>query len=294
MACGTWRQPGRRSCGPRPDLHRAYARLHQNGQLRSISVTSQWSHSLGGVRWGIARKKRNGSNASGASNGPSGGPQSASVSRGSAAPPPPRQRSRPRYRQQRKSSSKRGLWIGGAVVVGIVLLAGIVLQSGSGGGGNFQMTAYNGANQLGGSTVMFDDVKLLAAGKPIVLNLWGGSCPPCRAEMPGFQRAYDRNSDDFLMVGLDVGPFFGLGTRNSAVQLLTDLQITYPTAFATSRDPVGRFGANALPSTFFFDKDGNLDSKKIGFINEQDFEQRLRDLIDEPVASAGVGGGHNG
>jgi thiol-disulfide isomerase/thioredoxin len=183
--------------------------------------------------------------------------------------------------------------MGSAVVVGIVLLAGIVLQSG-GGGGNFQLTAYSGANQLGGSTVMFDDVKRLATGKPIVLNLWGGSCPPCRAETPGFQRAYDRNSDDFLMIGLDVGPFFGLGTRNSAVQLLNDLQITYPTAFATSRDPVAQFGANALPSTFFFDKDGNLDSKEIGFINERDCEQRLRELIDEPVASAGVGGGHNG
>jgi hypothetical protein len=55
--------------------------------------------------------------------------------------------------------------------------------------------------------------------------------------MPGFQAVYERNADDFVMVGLDVGPFFGLGTRNSALQLLSDLGITYPAANAVSRDP---------------------------------------------------------
>jgi thiol-disulfide isomerase/thioredoxin len=90
------------------------------------------------------------------------------------------------------------------------------------------MTAYQGVEQLGGADVDFDTVKANAAGKPLVLNLWGGSCPPCREEMPGFQAACERNADDFLMVGVEVGPFFGLGTRSSALQLLGDLGITYP------------------------------------------------------------------
>lgn len=53
----------------------------------------------------------------------------------------------------------------------------------------------------------------------------------------GFQAVYERNADDFVMVSLDVGPFFSLGTRNSALQLLSDLGITYPAAYAVSRDP---------------------------------------------------------
>ena len=150
------------------------------------------------------------------------------------------------------------------------------------------MTAYQGSTRLGGSTVEFDDVKLLSAGKPIVLNFWGGSCPPCRAEMPGFQRAYERNADDFMMIGLDVGPFFGLGTRGSAIQLLEELGITYPAAFATSRAPVSEFGANALPSTFFFDKNGELVEKRIGFIPENEFEATLARLIAEPFAGAKI------
>ena len=194
---------------------------------------------------------------------------------------------RPRYRQQRRqSSSKIGLWIGGGVAATILVIVGLVIGSGSGGGGNFEMTAYQGADRLGGSTVDFDEVKLAANGKPIVLNFWGGSCPPCRAEMPGFQQAYERNSNDFMMVGLDVGPFFGLGTQNSALQLLRDLEISYPAAYATSRAPISQFRATALPSTFFFDGDGNLVSSVVGFMYETEFERRLQDLIGVPAADA--------
>ena len=167
------------------------------------------------------------------------------------------------------------------------MVVAITVQNGTG-GGNFQMTAYQGAVQLGGTTVEFDDVKALSQGKPIVLNFWGGSCPPCRAEMPGFQRAYERNADDFLMVGLDVGPFFGLGTRSSALRLLDELGVTYPAAFATSRDPIADFGANALPSTFFFDKNGELVDSRIGFIPENEFEAMLTRLIAEPFAAAKI------
>jgi thiol-disulfide isomerase/thioredoxin len=164
-----------------------------------------------------------------------------------------------------------------------------VLQGGAADGGNFEMTAYQGAAKLGGTNVSFDDAKIAAAGKPIVLNFWGGTCPPCRAEMPGFQRAYERNQDDFLMIGLDVGPFFGLGTRNSALSLLEELGITYPAAFATSREPITQFGAVALPSTFFFDGNGNLVASRIGFMDEAEFEGRLRSLIGEPAAGTAPG-----
>lgn len=165
-------------------------------------------------------------------------------------------------------------------------LVALTVQS-SGGGGNFEITAYQGAEKLGGSTIEFDQVKLKAKaeGKPIVLNFWGGSCPPCRAEMPGFQRAYERNADSFIMIGLDVGPFFGLGTRASALSLLDDLGITYPAAFALSRDPIAQFGANSLPSTFFFDAQGTLVTQVIGFISEQRFESELREVLATPIAA---------
>jgi thiol-disulfide isomerase/thioredoxin len=170
-------------------------------------------------------------------------------------------------------------------VVAIVVLAGFVLRTGATGRGGFEMTAYQGASEFGGSAVVFNEVKALATGKPIVLNFWGGTCPPCEAEMPGFQRIYERHQDDFLMIGLDGGPFMGLGTRNSALQLLDDLGITYPAAFATSREPIVNFGATGLPTTFFFDADGELVDQR-SFMNEQTFESILTGLIGATAVGA--------
>jgi thiol-disulfide isomerase/thioredoxin len=169
----------------------------------------------------------------------------------------------------------------------VALVAFTVQTGGTTGGGNFDLTAYQGSASIGGTNVDFDQVKLASTGKPIVLNFWGGSCPPCRAEMPGFQRVHDRLGDDFLMLGLDVGPFFGLGTRASAFQLLDELRITYPIAAANSRTPIQQYGATALPSTFFFDGDGNLVDQSVGFINEQALEAKVLDLIGRTTASTG-------
>jgi len=50
---------------------------------------------------------------------------------------------------------------------------------------------------------------ILPQGKPVVLNFWGGSCPPCRAEMPDFQAALIEFGENAIFLGLDVGPFTG-------------------------------------------------------------------------------------
>ena len=163
-------------------------------------------------------------------------------------------------------------------------MVGFAVQR-SAGGGDFKMTAYQGGEQLGGTTVAFSDVKESAAGKPIVLNFWGGTCPPCRAEMPGFQRVYERHADEILMLGVDIGPFLGLGTRSSAMRLLDELGITYPTAYAVDRDPVGQFQITGLPATYFFDGNGNLLGSAGGFIDERALENRVRDLIGTSAAS---------
>ena len=72
------------------------------------------------------------------------------------------------------------------------------------------------------------------------------------------------------------------------MSLLNQLRITYPAAFANSSDPISQYGVTALPSTFFFDGEGNLVNQRIGFIDEQTFEEILSNLIDTP--NAGVGG----
>ena len=53
-------------------------------------------------------------------------------------------------------------------------------------------------------------------GKPIVLNFWASWCPPCKAEMPDFEAAYQKYGDDvvFLMVNLTDGRRETVDTAN--------------------------------------------------------------------------------
>ena len=129
---------------------------------------------------------------------------------------------------------------------------------------------------LGASDLNFAD--LLDQGKPVVLNFWGGSCPPCRFEMPDLQRTYEAHRDDITLVGLDVGIQFGLGTRLSALALLDELDITYPAGAPVDDSPIEGFGVTGLPTTVFFDSQGKAVRVWEGVITAPQLESIISDL----------------
>lgn len=144
-------------------------------------------------------------------------------------------------------------------------------------GRSFPIVAYRGADTLGAETLDFG--RLLGRGTPVVLNFWAGQCPPCRAEMPAFQKVYERYADEFLLVGVDIGPFIGLGTRESAIALLDELDIRYPTAYALDAGAVRDNQILSMPTTIFYDGAGAEVARHAGLLTEQAFEARVRELI---------------
>ena len=192
-----------------------------------------------------------------------------------------RRNASPQRRQQPKNYTP---WFiaGGAAIV-IVLVAAIVFQvlSGAGASANFEFSVYQGEEHFGGAeNVNFTE--LLDDGKPIVLNFWAGDCPPCRAEMPAFERVWAENKEEVLFIGLDVGVFTGLGTEDSGRALLNELGITYPAGAPPNRTPVVNYTVRSMPTTIFFGADGQIMDRADGAINEA----RLSSIVDRLLEGA--------
>ena len=88
-------------------------------------------------------------------------------------------------------------------------------------------------------------------GHPVVVNVWGSWCTPCREEFPIFQR-----------VAVETGKtvaFLGVGRQDSeqgAGGFLRDNPLTYPTYMDFDGTKSSELGAVATPSTIFYTPDG--------------------------------------
>jgi len=111
------------------------------------------------------------------------------------------------------------------------------------------------------------DLHSLIGSKPIVLNFWAGLCPPCRAEMPDLQEFNQEYKDQALLLGIDLGQFFGLGNLEDAKNLLKELEVTYPAGSTADSDLVKNYKVLAMPTTIFINTDGTIVNKWTGALN---------------------------
>ena len=145
--------------------------------------------------------------------------------------------------------------------------------------GDFEILAYQTGGGLTGERMQFSAV--LDDGKPVVLNFWAGLCPPCRAEMPEFQEVYDEYRDRILLLGIDLGPFTGLGSTDQGRALLAELGVSYPAGTTEDADVVARFQVLGMPTTLFVTPDGGITAKWTGILTKE----KLIEHIDELLAA---------
>lgn len=142
---------------------------------------------------------------------------------------------------------------------------------------DFEFSAYQGAEKLGGETVRFSEI--LNLGRPVVLNFWAGLCPPCRLEMPDFQEVYEQFDGQFILVGVDVGPFTALGSREDGRALLEHLGVSYPAG--TTFDPavLQDYSVLGMPSTAFITPQGEIVSTWTGLLTKAKMTELVEELL---------------
>ncbi len=108
-------------------------------------------------------------------------------------------------------------------------------------------------------------------GKPIVLNFWASWCPPCKAEMPHFEKAFKENSDvHFLMVNVTA-----IDSMVDAKSFVENGGYTFPVLFDINDDASNAYGVTSYPRTFFIDKNGNVVSYAVGMLSEQSLNNAI-------------------
>lgn len=116
------------------------------------------------------------------------------------------------------------------------------------------------------------------AGKPVVLNFWASWCPPCKGEMPEFQKLYDELKDEVHFVMVDMVDD-AQETVESGSKFIKDNGYTFPVYYDTDYDAAITYQARSLPMTFFIDEEGNFITGHMGMITGEILKERVNELI---------------
>ena len=121
------------------------------------------------------------------------------------------------------------------------------------------------------------------AGKVLIVDVWGTWCPPCRMEVPHFVALQKTFADAGLAI-------VGLNRENApspeqAVKLVQDFRkdngMNYRCALVAedTLSQVPEF--RGFPTTMFFDRNGEVRAKVVGYQDYEKLEIMVRKLLDE-------------
>ncbi|MBR2047755.1 MAG: TlpA family protein disulfide reductase [Oscillospiraceae bacterium] len=117
-------------------------------------------------------------------------------------------------------------------------------------------------------------------GKPVLLNFWSSNCPPCKAEMPLLQKAWETYGDQiqFMIVNLTDGYN---DTFASAMKVIEENQYTFPVFFDTDSQGAIAYSIYSIPMTFFIDENGGIVGEHLGMLNEQTLESGIQSILPD-------------
>ncbi|WP_456417388.1 TlpA family protein disulfide reductase [Thiolapillus sp.] len=107
-----------------------------------------------------------------------------------------------------------------------------------------------------GNTHRISDYK----GHVIIVNFWATWCPPCRAEMPSMQRAWEQlREEGIMMLAIDVGE-----DEDTVFEFTASYPVDFPLLLDMDSTVSEAWEVKGLPTTFVIDQWGRKVYRAIG------------------------------
>jgi peroxiredoxin len=113
-------------------------------------------------------------------------------------------------------------------------------------------------------------------GKVVAVNFWATWCGPCRAEIPGFVKAYEKYQSKGLEI---VGISMDRVGKDAVHEFVKKNGITYPVAIDMSQTPQKYGGVSGIPTTFIVDREGKVAKQHVGYMDQTMFEKMVTPLL---------------
>ena len=133
-----------------------------------------------------------------------------------------------------------------------------------------------------GKKVSLSDYK----GKAVVLDFWATWCAPCKVEIPWLTKLHDQYASQGLVVlgisedDLDLDDKAALFKQKREIaESAGKLGINYPVLIDDAKvaEPYG--GVDALPTTFYVDRNGKVVAATIGLVNRDEIEANIKKAL---------------
>lgn len=123
---------------------------------------------------------------------------------------------------------------------------------------------------LTGETVRLADY----SGKRVIVNFWATWCPPCRAEIPDFQKLYNKHDVVILAVNLSQSE----KSEKHVTEFVNDFEMTFPVLMDKQADVSTAYQVQAYPTSYMIDSNGHIQYFAMGPMNYDLMVQQLEKM----------------
>ena len=165
-------------------------------------------------------------------------------------------------------SSRMITWLRGSALAATLAVSSLV-------GASASMAPGFSLPSRAGDTVSLEKLK----GQVVMINFWASWCGPCRTEMPLLDQMYKRYSPlGFTLIGVNVEP-----DSKEAEKLLASVPVTFPVLFDKESKISKLYDVEAMPSSVFIDRKGNVRYLHKGYKagDEGEYLNQIRALLKE-------------